>query len=127
MTCRRGVVAIALCILARATAVAATATICARLGDRLLERPDSDAFTIAGRVGEDVHAVLAARAGATAHGTLARLMAVRAGGGGARRSQGVLPLAVDSKVPRGGLIESRVRELRRDAAAFVGSYGVTVP
>jgi dienelactone hydrolase len=106
-------------------ASAATATLCARLGDRVFDRVDSDTFTLSGAGGETLHVVLSARPDAAAHGSLARLTASH-GPGGARRAQGPLPLALDAALPRGGTIEIRVRALRGAPDAFVGPYCLTV-
>jgi dienelactone hydrolase len=116
--------AIALACVAPALASAATSTICARLGDRILDRPDTDTFTLTGQPGDRVHVVLSARPDPSAHGTVVRLMASH-GAGGARRGQGSLPLELDATIPRVAETSIRVRTLR-GADGFAGPYCLTV-
>jgi PAS domain-containing protein len=110
-------------MLVPAGSVAAVATTCAALGDRLFGRADADTFGVTGQPGEPVRVVLQARTAGATRGSLARL----AVGGDRARTLGALPLTVDAMIPATGTIEVRVRQLRGNPRAFSGSYclGVT--
>jgi hypothetical protein len=116
--------ALLLAALMPGVSVAATATTCASLGDRLFGRVDSDTFTVTGRSVKPLRVVLYARAGSATRGSLARLTVT--GRHSRTQTRGALPLALDVVIPNKGAVEIRVRELRGNLSGFAGPYCLEV-
>lgn len=107
-------------------APAATTTLCARLGDRILGRPDADTFTLRGEASETLRITVDESPDPANHGTHLRLEPRRLRTRSLRPTKGPLARTIQGQLRDAAAFDLRVAELKGSARRFTGAYCLTV-